>query len=237
MKRWYIGSLVFSVAALTALYVWTRSNANPLKYPVQGIDVSHHQGPIDWAALGQADIRFAYIKATEGGDWIDPRFTENWLGAKNADIARGAYHYFSVCRPGRLQAKNYLTVTGNDPDVLPAALDLEFGGFCGGPQSRETLLKETTEWINIVEAATGKPVLIYTTRDFHTKYLMGEFKDNPVWLRSIGRPPRYPSRRNWTIWQWHHRATLPGISGPVDRNAFHGSEAALEKYRASNRRN
>jgi hypothetical protein len=51
---------------------------------VQGVDVSRHQGPIDWNALARSDVRFAYIKATEGGDYVDPRFEVNWGGAGRA---------------------------------------------------------------------------------------------------------------------------------------------------------
>ena len=69
-------------------------------YPIQGIDISHHQGDIDWARLkDQPNIRFAIMKATEGGDHRDRKFAENWQAAKQAGIVRGAYHFFTFCRP------------------------------------------------------------------------------------------------------------------------------------------
>ena len=46
--------------------------------PIQGIDVSYWQGDIDWDAVRSAGVRFAFIKATEGGDHLDPKFLENW---------------------------------------------------------------------------------------------------------------------------------------------------------------
>lgn len=72
------------------------------------VDVSNHQGDIDWRAVARDDIRFAYLKATEGGDFIDKRFEKNWTGAGSADIDRGAYHFFTLCRPGVDQARNFL---------------------------------------------------------------------------------------------------------------------------------
>ena len=60
--------------------------------PIQGIDVSYFQGNVDWTKVEAAGIRFAYIKVTEGGDRFDPNFRDNWAGAKQAGIARGAYH-------------------------------------------------------------------------------------------------------------------------------------------------
>lgn len=214
--------LVIVVLILIAGLIWARSLANPLRYPVQGIDISHHQGDIDWALLSGANLQFAYIKATEGGDWIDPKFAANWAGAKRAGLKRGAYHYFSVCRPGLLQAENFLAVAGAHKDNLPAVLDLEYGGFCGAPPSKSALLKEARIWITHVERTTGKPVMIYTTRDFYAAFLVGELQDQPLWLRSIGRPPRFKHRPRWTLWQWHHNSRLPGIKGPVDRNVFFG---------------
>jgi len=92
------------------------------------------------------------------------------------------------------------------------------------------LMAEAQVWIDAVETATGKPVLIYTTYDFHAKYLVGEFEDNPFWLRSLGRPPHYKGRGKWAVWQWHNAGRVNGISGDVDRNVFHGSSNDFEKY-------
>src|SRR5688572_19092347 len=72
--------------------------------PIQGIDVSYWQGDIDWNTVRGAGIRFAYIKATEGGDHVDPKFLDNWYAAKQAGLARGAYHFIYWCRPAHEQA-------------------------------------------------------------------------------------------------------------------------------------
>src|SRR6185295_7868151 len=86
-------------------------------YPRQGIDVSHYQGRIDWAALPAQGVDFAYIKASEGGDLRDDAFQANWAGARRAGIARGAYHYFTLCRPGAAQAANFIAAAPADPDA------------------------------------------------------------------------------------------------------------------------
>src|SRR3954470_16000189 len=69
-------------------------------YPSQGIDVSHHQGHIAWAKLPRQGVDFAYIKATEGADYVDRRFSINWRAAHAVGIRRGAYHFFTLCRSG-----------------------------------------------------------------------------------------------------------------------------------------
>jgi len=80
------------------------------QYPVRGIDVSHHQGKIDWQAVKKQDIQFAYIKSTEGVDYQDPMFKTNWLEAHKAGIIRGAYHFFNFCSSPVKQAENFIRV-------------------------------------------------------------------------------------------------------------------------------
>jgi hypothetical protein len=84
----------------------------PLWSNVIGVDVSNHQGEIDWSALAGSNVAFAYIKATEGGDFRDRRFQLNWDGAKRAGLARGAYHFFTQCRSGAEQARNFIATRG-----------------------------------------------------------------------------------------------------------------------------
>lgn len=105
-------------AGIMAYLIWNGrillNNPSRTRYPVRGVDVSHYQGEIDWVVLGQQDIDFAYIKATEGSFHIDEKFSQNWSGAALSGLAVGAYHFsaltaaektswrisFSVCPPG-----------------------------------------------------------------------------------------------------------------------------------------
>lgn len=83
--------VVALLAALAAGFWWwfVPTWRPPLSdQEVYGVDVSHHQGEIDWAAVADDDIEFAYIKATEGGDFPDTRFEENWKGAAEAGLRR-----------------------------------------------------------------------------------------------------------------------------------------------------
>src|SRR3954454_25178732 len=77
------------------------------RYPYQGVDVSHHQGHIAWAKLPSQGVDFAYIKATEGADHVDGRFSINWRAAHRAGIHRGPNHLFRLCGIGRAQADNF----------------------------------------------------------------------------------------------------------------------------------
>ena len=196
--------------------------------PIHGIDVSRYQHLIDWASVAQSGKRFAFIKATEGGDYVDPHFLDNWVGAQRAGLARGAYHFMYWCRPAEQQAAWFKQVVPRDPSALPPVLDLEWGGSKSCPQrvSKEKALHMVEVMLREMEAHTGKRPIVYTDINFHEAVLEGELPDYPHWIRSTAAEPqaRYKDR-TWTLWQYTTTGRVPGIGGDVDRNAFYGSEA------------
>ncbi len=98
---------------------WIPNQPDLHVFPVRGIDVSHHQGTIDWKAVPREKCQFVYIKATEGGDFRDRNFVENWRGSADAGLRRGAYHFFSLKTPGARQAANFIETVPLDPEALP----------------------------------------------------------------------------------------------------------------------
>jgi lysozyme len=128
---------------------------------VQGVDVSRHQGDIDWHRLAGTDIRFAYIKATEGGDHVDPLFRQHWKGAGEAGLRRGAYHFFTLCRPGALQAANFIGIAPRDSE-LPSAVDLEHMGPCREGPTMTDIPRQVDAYLDTVQRATGRRPILYT---------------------------------------------------------------------------
>jgi lysozyme len=196
--------------------------------PVQGIDVSYWQGEIDWQTVRRAGIRFAFIKATEGGDHLDPKFLENWHGAQRAGIARGAYHFVYWCRPVHEQALWFMLNVPPDPDALPPVLDLEWNSHsktCPRKVSRDVALAKIKVMLEAMQAHTGKRPIIYTDPAFHRDVLQGQLKEYHFWLRSVAARPQdiYGSRR-WAFWQFTMTGHVPGVKGKVDRNVFNGTE-------------
>jgi lysozyme len=220
MRRALIGvALIGLIAMGLAWSIATRWHPSDELYPRQGIDVSHHQGSIDWARLPGQGVDFAYIKASEGGDHRDSAFAANWVGAGRAKIARGAYHFFTFCRSGADQAANFIAVVPVDPAALPPAVDLEYLGNCTARVSVDTFHRELATFIELVEAHYGKHVILYTTQEFDTAYAVDARIDRPLWLRSLVVEPRFGARR-WTIWQASSFRKLDGIRGRVDWNAM-----------------
>jgi lysozyme len=197
--------------------------------PVQGIDVSYFQGDIDWKKVGRSGIRFAYIKATEGGDRLDPEFRDNWAGAKKAGVVRGAYHVMYWCSPARDQASWFLKHLPSDRDTLPPVLDVEWNGHsktCPHEISRKAAIAKMKVMLAAMEAHTGRRPIIYTDPKFYRDVLVGEFTDYQFWVRSVAAKPKakYPGR-GWSFWQFTTTGRVPGVSGAVDRNTYNGSVA------------
>ncbi|MCE3288392.1 MAG: glycosyl hydrolase 25 family protein [Caulobacter sp.] len=222
--------LVLVVVPLAAFAGWRAFRSwepDPDRYPVRGIDVSHHQGAIDWTAVAADDVAFAYLKASEGGDHRDRRFAANWRAARAAGLKVGAYHFFTFCRPGADQARNFLAAVPAHPDSLPPAVDLEFGGNCGTAPSDADLRRELDAFLSLVEARYGRQAVLYVTPDFHRAY-GGALPRRPLWKRKIVMPPF--GGRPWTFWQFHNRGEVAGVSGPVDLNVFAGDAAAFQAF-------
>ena len=187
-------------------------------YPTQGIDVSHHQGRIEWPALPSQGVDFAYMKATEGGDHVDSRFAINWREAGAAGLRRGAYHFFTLCRGGRDHAANFIRNVPRDPGALAPAVDLEYLGNCGSRPSPRQVRKELSEFLALIEAHYGKPAILYLTKEFDEAYQNSTSFNRPLWLRSLIVEPRFGARP-WAIWQASNFRRLKGIDGRVDWNA------------------
>jgi lysozyme len=181
--------------------------------------VSHHQGEIDWRLLPAQGVDFAYIKATEGADHHDPRFAANWAAARREGIARGAYHFFTLCRSGAEQAANFIATVPADPAMLRPAVDLEFGGNCEDRPPRAKLIRELTIFIRAIEAHYGKRVTLYLTREFDAGYEVSERIPRKLWLRSLVIEPSW-GERPWSVWQASSFRSLRGVRGRVDWNVM-----------------
>nr|WP_254696369.1 GH25 family lysozyme [Lysobacter enzymogenes] len=108
---------------------------------------------------------------------------------------------------------------------------MEFGGNCGRRPDGAAMRAELDAFLAPVEAAYGKPALLYVTPEFFDAY-RAALPSRPLWRRAILRAP--DSRAAWTLWQYHNRARVAGIDGPVDLNVFDGDAAAFARWRDMN---
>ncbi len=201
------------------------------RYPVRGLDVSHHQQQIDWRTVSRQGFRFVYIKATEGGDFKDPRFHGNWHRARQQGLITGAYHFFTFCRSGAAQARNFIATVPREKDALPPAVDVEFGGNCDARPTAEALQAQLQVYLSIVRSHYGKTPVIYVTKQSYRRYIRGRYKDSRIWIRDIYFEPVLTEKRRWTFWQFANRGRVAGIDTPVDLNVFAGTAAQLLELR------
>jgi lysozyme len=207
-------SIVLALFACLAWFVLL-PNYRPSLGPdeVYGIDVSGHQGDIDWNRVARAGISFAYIKATEGADFVDPKFKRNWTGAGAAGLPRGSYHFFSLCSSGAAQAARFLGASPRDPNALAPAIDLELRGNCHERPKLAIVERELADFLRSVEEATGRIVILYLGTDFADHYRVSAEHSHPLWLRRV---LRRPAAKSWVIWQVDGNAHIDGIRGDAD---------------------
>ncbi len=199
----------------------------PSRYPVHGVDVSRWQGDVDWRQARGAGISFAFIKATEGGDMLDPKFRTYWSDAKAAGLRRGAYHFYYFCRPAEEQARWFIENVPKDFAALPPVLDMEWNPHsptCTRRPPRAEVQAEARVFLDTLERHYGRRPIVYTTVDFYADTGIGQLEGTEFWLRSVADHPKeiYPGM-HWTFWQYTGTGIVPGFPTPVDINVFAGT--------------
>ena len=122
-----IGAIITVVTAVGGLCLYLRGyEPDRTRFPVRGIDVSHHQGTIDWAAVVGDDVAFAYLKASEGGDYRDREFQRNLAEVNRLGLPAGAYHFFTFCRSEVDQAQNFIEAVSAGIAQLPPVVDIVY---------------------------------------------------------------------------------------------------------------
>ena len=204
----------------------------PDGYEIHGIDISHHQGTIDWRTLrekgliNETPIRFIMIKATEGASRVDQNFADNFHQAREYGFTRGAYHFYSVYSPAEKQAAFYIKHAKLENGDLPPVLDVEHKPK---NQTDEEFAASILKWLDIVEKHYGVKPIIYTYYKFKMRYLNDPVFDSyPYWIAHY-YVDEVEYEGAWKFWQHTDAGRLPGIKGQVDFNIYNGSFYDLRK--------
>ena len=198
----------------------------PSRYPVHGIDAARFQKSVDWNTARRNGVNFAFIKATEGGDYLDPMFQEHWNGARRAGLRHGAYHFYYFCRTPEEQARWFIRNVPKEASSLPPVLDIEWNHAspsCKRRPSGAEARHEAERFIKKITAHYGRRPVVYTTVDFYRDTDIGRLKGVDFWLRSVaGHPEQVYPGAHWAFWQYTGTGSVPGIKGNVDLNVFGG---------------
>jgi len=221
--------LLGSMALLGA----SRADAAPDGVP--GVDVSGHQGDVDWRAAWNSGARFAYVKATEGTGFRNSHFAQQYNGSYEVGMIRGAYHFARPDVGGGAAQADYFVANGGgwtaDGKTLPPLLDIEYnpyGDNCYG-RSHSSMIQWIRDFSERVHEKTGRWPMVYTTTDW--------------WKSCTGNTPRFAETHplfiarysdrvgelpggwgHYTMWQYSDSGPMPG-----DQDTFNGSMEQLRQ--------
>ncbi|MFJ5013666.1 lysozyme [Streptomyces griseoluteus] len=201
----------------------------------EGVDVSGHQGNVDWTTLWNSGVRWAYTKATEGTYYTNPSFAQQYNGSYNVGMIRGAYHFATPdTTSGAVQANYFVDHGGGwsrDGRTLPGVLDIEwnpYGDACYG-MAGAAMTNWIADFLNTYRARTGRDAVIYTATSWWTQCTGNTAAFgavNPLWIaRYATAPGTLPAGWDFhTMWQYTS-------SGPTvgDHDRFNG---ALDRVQA-----
>ena len=206
---------------------------------VDGLDVSHWQGDINWAKVHNNDYVFTFVKATEGVGWLDVKFLENINEGTAAGVKMGAYHFArpNLGNTGAEEAEYFLSQVGDylESGYLRPVLDLEVGSSLG----RTALSAWVLDWYWTVKNRTGVAPQIYTNLNYVNNYFTNDVTEFDLWIAywNCDPSPTFtipPTGRwgDWAFWQYcvGNAGTVPGITTRIDMNIFNGEEAGLSEY-------
>ena len=218
-----MGAAAFGLLAVWGVLVaFTSSGAWSLHDdPIIGIDVSHHQGVINWDEVthwNEHPIQFVYIKATEGATFKDPRYAKNLAAAREEGFKVGSYHFFRCGSTAEAQFENIKKTVKKDQQDLRIIVDIEVIKRKNIKQYKPRFKK----LLLLLEKHYGHKPIIYTYERFFNTHFGPEFKDYPLIIAKY--QPFLPDLRHgqtWTAWQFSQTGTVKGIQGHVDLNVVH----------------
>lgn len=199
-----------------------------MKAEAKGIDVSYHQGNIDWSKVKKDGIDFAIIRSSYGLSSVDKKFVENIEGAAAQGIAIGVYHfmYAKTDAEAKKNAENCAKVIEKyrHKIALKVWADWEYDSDI---KAKRTLTKaERTRFIRIfleTMSAKGYEVGVYMNPDYIKK--CEDLSEFPLWLAKYST-----SKGSYNPYMWQHSSSgrVKGISGDVDMDIYYGKEVKTE---------
>lgn len=203
----------------------TKDEPNQTVTDYQGIDVSHHQGKIDWKKVAaDKNIQFVYIKATEGATYIDTAYKRNITEARKNGLKVGSYHFLTPKSAVISQFRNFKNVANKDFQDLIPMVDVE------KPVPKDSIKL----FCKLVEEHYGKKPVIYGTNKSYNLYCAPDFNDYILMIGRYGpNKPVIKGPSHYDIWQFSENGRIPGISKPVDLDRIH-PDFKVEKLSLNN---
>ncbi len=194
--------------------------------PIPGVDVSHYQGAVDWEELKKQGIKFVYMKATQGEQYVDSMFEQHREGAKKAGMIHGRYHFFDPDADAKKQAEHFIKTVGDLKGSLPAVIDVEVLG----KQSGKDLTQKVLTWMSIVQEELKHEPIIYSGLSFLQENLEPNFTEpHRLWVADYQKGHVFKKNHYLVFAQYSQEGDEKGIKGAVDMDWFEGTLEELKQ--------
>ena len=220
MIRKNAGYLALAVAVICATVTMKNVNRRSVMLSdndgYHGIDVSWHQGQIDWNQVAKnRQVGFVYLKATEGKGNVDKRYRENIRAVRSVGIPVGSYHFFIGRKTAEEQYANFRSVVKRSQQDLLPVVDVEESG--NRHISRQVLQQRLSRFMELVKRDYGRYPVLYSQYSFYNKMLAPEFNKYYLFIaRYSKQKPTIKGGGKYNIWQYSERGQIDGISERVD---------------------
>ena len=155
---------------------------------VLGFDISHHNKFPSKETLEKYNLKFVFIKATEGANLVDKSLMENVLKAKESGLQYSIYHFFQPNDPVVEQAKNFNTAYKKVRCSLPLMIDVEWADFNNKKNVHYNGLTDSLlNFISLLNAPNKEKIIIYTAPPFAKQYLDNRLSKYQVCLAGVGK--------------------------------------------------
>ncbi|AJE82378.1 MULTISPECIES: lysozyme [Streptomyces] len=195
----------------------------------EGVDVSGHQGSVDWGGLWNSGVKWAYVKATESTTYQNESFTQQYNGSYDIGMIRGAYHFATPDTASGAAQANYFVDHGGgwskDGRTLPGVLDIEwnpYGEACYG-MAGAPMVNWIADFLNTYKARTGRDAVIYTATSWWTQCTGNSAAfgaTNPLWIARYNTAPGELPAGWGTHTMWQYTSTGPIVG---DHDQFNGA--------------
>jgi len=192
-----------------------------------GIDISEKNNVTSWVEVAKNQVRFVYLKCTDGIAGTVATYAGNKKNAKQTGILTGAYHWLNPAQDAVVQAEHFIKNAAIVDDDLPPVVCLELYST-----SKTVLEPKLRTFLETAETRIGKRPLVYTSATYWKKYMAGiEWPcEYPLWIDEPGViwPAQLFPWAGWAIWQFSYQVKIPSVSGTPGLNWFNGSQADLQ---------
>ena len=183
------------------------------------IDISAYQRDIELNKIS-SEVKYVYIKATEGMDYIDPALNTLYEKAKNSNKLFGFYHFMSELTDPTRQAEDFYNAIKNKSFTLIPALDIETNNK---KRTKEEVTNRALQFLKRFKELSNIDCIVYTYTSFANSYLDNRLSSYKCWIADYNSSQTVKANNVWSTFVGHQYSgsgRVEGYNGQIDLNNF-----------------